>query len=116
MCVSAGIGFASLILAQPSLAQITSVDSGSTVDSLKANDLSNINQNNFNVLDIMHRAQLGNPQWNPEQQNYNLDSAATAFKANQQKLFSDQKPSNSGVILIKSQQMTPQSVSLPSSK
>jgi hypothetical protein len=89
----AGISFASLLIAQPSSAQISSpadaFPSNSTTD--QNTDPFSHNSDNFNMLDLMHRAQFGTLNWNSDQQNEQLDSAAAAFKARQQKLIRGQQ-------------------------
>ncbi len=39
------------------------------------------------MFDLIHRANFGTLNWNSDQQNEQLDSAAAAFKARQQKLI-----------------------------
>ncbi|MEA5576615.1 hypothetical protein [Anabaena sp. UHCC 0451] len=85
----AGISFASLLLAQPSLADpnqpFSSLESDKNTNSFSGNSP------DFNMLDVIHRANFGTLNWNPEQQNQQLDDAATAFKARQQKLLQTQQ-------------------------
>jgi hypothetical protein len=90
---TAGISFASLLIAQPSSAQISS-----PTDAFPSNNTTDQNTNpfspnsgNFNPLDLIHRANFGTLNWNYEQQNEQLDSAAAAFKARQQKLIQGQQ-------------------------
>ncbi|MCC5622928.1 hypothetical protein [Nostoc sp. CHAB 5715] len=90
----AGISFASLIMAQPSSAQISSpadsFPSNSTTDQ-NTDPFSRTNSDNFNMFDLIHRANFGTLNWNSDQQNQQLDSAAAAFKARQQKLIQGQQ-------------------------
>ncbi|QMS90160.1 hypothetical protein HUN01_22165 [Nostoc edaphicum CCNP1411] len=90
----AGISFTSLLMAQPSSAQISSpadaFPSNSTTDQ-NTDPFSRTNSDNFNMFDLIHRANFGTLNWNSDQQNEKLDSAAAAFKARQQKLIQGQK-------------------------
>ncbi|MFW9259738.1 hypothetical protein [Nostoc sp. CALU 546] len=90
----AGISFASLLMAQPSSAQISSpadaFPSNSTTDQ-NTDPFSRTNSDNFNMFDLIHRANFGTLNWNSDQQNEKLDSAAAAFKARQQKLIQGQQ-------------------------
>ncbi|ODH02034.1 hypothetical protein A4S05_25965 [Nostoc sp. KVJ20] len=90
----AGMSFASLLMAQPSSAQISSpadaFPSNSTTDQ-NTDPFSRTNSDNFNMFDLIHRANFGTLNWNSDQQNEKLDSAAAAFKARQQKLIQGQQ-------------------------
>ena len=90
----AGISFASLLMAQPSSAQISSPSdsfpSNSTTDQ-NTDPFSRSNSDNFNMFDLIHRANFGTLNWNSDQQNEQLDSAAAAFKARQQNLIRGQQ-------------------------
>jgi hypothetical protein len=89
----AGISFASLLIAQPSSAQVSPTDafpSNSTTDQ-NTDPFSRSNSDNFNMFDLIHRANFGTFNWNSDQQNEQLDSAAAAFKARQQKLIQGQQ-------------------------
>jgi hypothetical protein len=89
----AGISFASLLMAQPSSAQVSPTDafpSNSTTDQ-NTDPFSRSNSDNFNMFDLIHRANFGTLNWNSDQQNEQLDSAAEAFKARQQKLIEGQQ-------------------------
>ncbi len=90
----AGMSFASLLMAQPSSAQISSpadaFPSNSTTDQ-NTDPFSRTNSDNFNMFDLIHRANFGTLNWNYDQQNEQLDSAAAAFKARQQKLIQGQQ-------------------------
>ncbi|MGJ5629542.1 hypothetical protein [Nostoc sp. CALU 1950] len=90
----AGISFTSLLMVQPSSAQISSpadaFPSNSTTDQ-NTDPFSRTNSDNFNMFDLIHRANFGTLNWNSDQQNEKLDSAAAAFKARQQKLIQGQQ-------------------------
>ncbi|MDZ8109594.1 MAG: hypothetical protein RM338_28765 [Nostoc sp. DedQUE12a] len=86
---AAGISFAPLLMAQPSLAQLSPADafpSGSTTDQ-NTDPFSRSNSDNFNMFDLIHRANFGTLNWNSQQQNEQLNSTAEAFKARQQQLL-----------------------------
>ncbi|WP_414550606.1 hypothetical protein [Anabaena sp. CCY 0017] len=89
----AGIGFASLFMAQPSVAQLNSVDRGTNQNS---DPFAGPNSGEFNMFDMIHRANMGTLNWNPNQQREQLDSTAADFRARQQKAFQEkqQQPSN----------------------
>lgn len=89
----AGIGFSSLLIAQPSSAQISPVDafpSGTTTDQ-NTDPFSRNNSGNLDMFDLIHRSKFGTFNWNSDEQNQQLDSAAAAFKARQQKLLQGQQ-------------------------
>ena len=90
----AGISFASLLMAQPSSAQISSptdaFPSNTTTDQ-NTDPFSRSNSDNFNMFDLIHRANFGTLNWDSNQQNEELNSAAAAFKARQQKLIQGQQ-------------------------
>lgn len=90
----AGIGLSSCLLAQPSSAQISSptdaFPSSSTTDQ-NTDPFSRNNSSNFDMFDLIHRANFGTLNWNNDEQNQQLDSAAAAFKARQQKLLQGQQ-------------------------
>ncbi|MBN4003037.1 hypothetical protein [Nostoc sp. LPT] len=94
VATAAGISFASMIMAQPSSAQISSptdaFPSNSTTDQ-NTDPFSRSNSDNFNMFDLIHRANFGNLNWDSNQQNQQLDSAAAAFKARQQRLIQGQE-------------------------
>ncbi|MDZ8188117.1 MAG: hypothetical protein RMX96_25100 [Nostoc sp. ChiSLP02] len=98
----AGISFAPLLMAQPSSAQISSpadaFPSTSTTDQ-NTDPFSRSNSDNFNMFDLIHRANFGTLNWNSQQQNEQLDSSAAAFRARQQQLLQCQQ---------QAQQTTPQ--------
>ncbi|QSJ18234.1 hypothetical protein JYQ62_05290 [Nostoc sp. UHCC 0702] len=85
----AGISVTSLLIAKPSLAQVNQTDtfpSDSTTDQ-NTDPFSRANSDNFSMFDLIHRAKFGNLNWNSDEQNQQLDSAAAAFKARQQRLL-----------------------------
>ncbi|MEH1950580.1 MAG: hypothetical protein V7K77_27010 [Nostoc sp.] len=94
VATAAGISFASLLIAQPSSAQISSptdaFPSNSTTDQ-NTDPFARSNSDNFNMFDLIHRANFGNLNWDSNQQNEELNSAAAAFKARQQKLIQGQQ-------------------------
>jgi hypothetical protein len=102
----AGMSFASLLISQPSLAQISSpadaFPSNSTTDQ-NTDPFARSNSDNFNMFDLIHRANFGTLNWDSNQQNEQLNSAAAAFKARQQKLIRGQQ-----------QQATPSLPTIPS--
>ncbi|WP_414527808.1 hypothetical protein [Nodularia chucula] len=88
----AGIGFASVFMAQPSLAQFNnSVDRGTNQNS---DPLALPNSGELNMFEMIHRANMGTLNWNANQQKEQLDSAASDFRARQQKAFEEQQNSN----------------------
>ncbi|MGV0108279.1 hypothetical protein [Nostoc sp. DSM 114167] len=94
VATAAGISFASLLAAQPSSAQISSptdaFPSNSTTDQ-NTDPFARSNSDNFNMFDLIHRANFGTLNWDSNQQNEELNSAAAAFKARQQKLIQGQQ-------------------------
>jgi hypothetical protein len=90
LATAAGISFAPLLMAEPSLAQISSpadtFPSNSTTDQ-NTDPFSRSNSDNFNMFDLIHRANFGTLNWNSQQQNEQLDSSAAAFRARQQQLL-----------------------------
>ncbi|MEH1939989.1 MAG: hypothetical protein V7L01_07210 [Nostoc sp.] len=115
----AGIGFASLLMAQPSSAQISSptdaFPSNSTTDQ-NTDPFSRSNSDNFNMFDLIHRANFGTLNWNSDQQDEQLNSAAAAFKARQQKLIQGQQQQGtpSGLPSVTQPVFTPSTVTPPS--
>ncbi|MGF1933093.1 MAG: hypothetical protein RM347_001660 [Nostoc sp. ChiQUE02] len=116
VATAAGISFASLLMAQPSSAQVSSpadaFPSNSTTDQ-NTDPFSRTNSDNFNMFDLIHRANFGTLNWNSDQQNEQLDSAAAAFKARQQRLIQGQQATPS-LPLVTPQSVTPASVTPPS--
>lgn len=94
VATAAGISFASLLIAQPSSAQVSSptdaFPSNSTTDQ-NTDPFARSNSDNFNMFDLIHRANFGTLNWDSNQQNEELNSAAAAFKARQQKLIQGQQ-------------------------
>ncbi|MDD1416421.1 hypothetical protein MEN41_17915 [Dolichospermum sp. ST_con] len=99
----AGISFASMLVAEPTLADTTQ-PFGSLQSDQNSNALSG-NGSGFDIMNtIIHQAQIGTVQWNADQQSQQLDLAATAFRAAQQKLLQPQIQQNSGALGITSGQ------------
>jgi hypothetical protein len=98
----AGISFASMLVAEPTLADTTQ-PFGSLESDRNSNALSG-NGSGFDMMNLIHNAQIGTVQWNADQQNQQLDLAATAFRAEQQKLLQPQTQQNKGVLGITSGQ------------
>jgi hypothetical protein len=85
--IIAGIGFAPLLAAQPSLADSLGNSFPSTnSESNNSNPLSPGNSD-FNMFDLIHRANFGTINWNDREQNQKLDDAAAAFKQQQEQRF-----------------------------
>ncbi|BAY15882.1 hypothetical protein NIES2109_28380 [Nostoc sp. HK-01] len=76
-CVAtlAGISFAFFLTAQPSLAQLNTVDANPGDNSLDNTNPFSTNSGGLNPLDLIHRAQLGNLNWNTQQKDDELNSA-----------------------------------------
>jgi len=98
----AGISFASMLVAEPTLADTTQ-PFGSLESDRNSNALSG-NGSGFDMMNLIHQAQIGTVQWNADQQSKQLDLAATAFRAAQQKLLQPQIQQNSGALGITSGQ------------
>jgi hypothetical protein len=105
MLTVAGISCASLLIAQPSLAQLNSVDRGTDQNT---DPFARPNAGDLNLFDMIHRANLGTLEWNPHQQREQIDSAASDFRARQQKAFEQQQQSN-----INSATTAPEEIQLP---
>ncbi len=90
----AGIGFASLFIPQPSLAQFTNqIDRGTNQNT---DPSATPNSGDFNnVFDLMHRLKFGNLTWDANQQEQKLDSAASDFRARQRKAFQERQQQQS---------------------
>ncbi|WP_017655143.1 hypothetical protein [Fortiea contorta] len=90
-----GISFAPLLLAQPSLADYGAASPFPSTNSEKDNNNPySPNSSDFNMFDLIHRANFGNINWDANQQNQKLDEAAEAYKQIQQQRFqnSQNKP------------------------
>jgi hypothetical protein len=98
----AGISFASMLVAEPTLADTTQ-PFGSLESDRNSNALSG-NGSGFDMMNLIHQAQIGTVQWNADQQSQQLDLAATAFRAAQQKLLQPQIQQKPGVLGITSGQ------------
>lgn len=78
LCVASltGIGFAFFLTAQPSLAQIINgVDTYPGDNSPNNTNPFSPNTGNLNPLDLIHRAQFGDFNWNQQQKDDELNSA-----------------------------------------
>ncbi|MEH1858857.1 MAG: hypothetical protein V7L21_12795 [Nostoc sp.] len=120
VATAAGISFASLLMAQPSSAQISSptdaFPSNSTTDQ-NTDPFSRSNSDNFNMFDLIHRANFGTLNWDSNQQNEELNSAAAAFKARQQKLIQGQQQQPTlSLPTVTQPSVTPPLVTPPSGK
>ncbi|WP_315786276.1 hypothetical protein [Fischerella sp. JS2] len=92
----AGIGFASLLMAKPSLAEPSEIPNlpnydpqNNTDDPYNNNNnpFSNTNTNDgFGVFNLIHRANLSVPNLDINAQNQQLDEATEAFKTRQRAL------------------------------
>ena len=94
----AGISVVSMLGVEPTLAD-TNQPFGSLESDRSSNSLSG-NGSGFDMLNMIHQANFGTIQWNAEQQNQQLDLAAAAFKAEQQKLLQPQNNQNPGSFAI----------------
>ncbi|MEH2245908.1 hypothetical protein [Nostoc sp.] len=118
VATAAGISFASLLIAQPSSAQISSptdaFPSNSTTDQ-NTDPFSRSNSDNFNMFDLIHRANFGTLNWDSNQQNDQLNSAAAAFKARQRKLIQgEQLQPTPSLPSVTPSVVTPRSITPPS--
>ena len=110
----AGVSFASMLVGEPTLAD-TNQPFGSLESDRNSNPLSG-NGSGFDMMNMIHQANFGTIQWNADEQNQQLDLAATAFKAAQQKLLQPQIQKNPGTsAIIPGQNLLPLQV-LPSGK
>jgi len=109
----AGVSFASILVGEPTLAD-TNQPFGSLESDHSSNPLSG-NGSDFNMMNMIHQAQMGTIQWNADEQNQQLDLAAATFKAAQQKLLQPQLKQNPGTsAIIPGQNLLPLQI-LPSS-
>jgi hypothetical protein len=110
----AGISFASLLAPQPSLADFGQANDPQNADSLNSNNkdpfASGVEQNPFSLFQLIHNANLGglNPDFNSEQ-SQQINDAAAAFKARQQKLIQRQQQGTPASQVIAPVIITPQS-------
>jgi uncharacterized iron-regulated membrane protein len=88
-----GMSFASLLLAQPSLAQSSrsilqdlNPQQGDDPLSPRSDEV-----NNMGAFGLLHRLQQGNVVWDANEQNQQLNDAAAAFRAKQQQLLQQQQ-------------------------
>ncbi|MFM9160196.1 MAG: hypothetical protein ACKOPK_20360, partial [Dolichospermum sp.] len=82
-----------IVTLEPALADpnqpFSSLESDRNSSSLSSNN------SDFNMFNLIHQAQMGTIQWNAQEQSQQLDQAATAFKAAQQKRLQGQSQENS---------------------
>lgn len=88
-----GISFASFLVAEPSLADLTQPYSTLNSDN-NSNPLMENGSASFDPLSVIHRAKFGILNWNTEEENQQLDDAAAAFRARQNQLFQGQQQQN----------------------
>ncbi|MBW4613089.1 MAG: hypothetical protein KME21_07345 [Desmonostoc vinosum HA7617-LM4] len=88
----AGIGVASLVGQQPSLAQLNQPDRPSGFESVETNPCAGAAQNgNLNVLSLMNCAQLNGSSWDARQPLQGLDDAVKKYQLEVQQ---QAKPNN----------------------
>lgn len=105
----AGISLASLLTVQPSFAQLGTVDAGGNNDT--QNNNLDFNSGNFNMFDLIHRANFGNTTFDPNRQNQAIDDAAKAFRERQNRATGNQQQRQ---ILLTVPQNTTQPAANPS--
>ncbi|MUL38784.1 hypothetical protein [Gloeocapsopsis dulcis] len=94
----AGVGLASLLLPQASLAQVTNSADPQEIFRTERNSdpFSSQNANDsWGMFDLIHRAQLGtmrDPYEYANEQNQNINSAASAFRERQRQLMQQSSP------------------------
>ncbi|NLQ04109.1 hypothetical protein [Cylindrospermopsis raciborskii] len=86
----AGIAFIGLFAPQPSFS-----NTASTSQPLNSPDNTNplANDSGLDMFNIIHRLNFGPLNWDPNQQNQQLEDAAAAFKARQNQILQNQQPS-----------------------
>jgi len=116
----AGVSFASILVGEPTLADTNQPFGSLESDTFgqqgyhSSNPLSG-NGSDFNMMNMIHQAQMGTIQWNADEQNQQLDLAAAAFRTAQQKLLQPQLKQNPGSsAIIPGQNLLPLQI-LPSS-
>ncbi|MBE9052205.1 hypothetical protein IQ243_17590 [Nostocales cyanobacterium LEGE 11386] len=89
VATAVGISLASLFITQPSLAQFNnSVDRGTNQNT---DPFARPDSGDLNVFDLIHQANFGNINWNPSQQQEQLNSEAERFRAAQQKAYEERQ-------------------------
>ncbi|QNP28726.1 hypothetical protein [Cylindrospermopsis curvispora] len=90
LACGAGIGLISSFAPQPSFANIAN-----TSQPLSSPDNTNplANDSGLDMFNIIHRLNFGPLNWDPNQQNQQLEDAAAAFKARQNQILQNQQPS-----------------------
>ncbi|NES99708.1 MAG: hypothetical protein F6K62_05615 [Sphaerospermopsis sp. SIO1G2] len=108
----AGLSVASLLASQPSVANTEQPFSSLETDR-DSNSLFS-NGSDFNIFDLMHRAQFGTINWDSRQQNQQINDAAAAFRAKQKKLLQNQ-PQNTNLQNLNGDNAAPL-ITLPANK
>ncbi|MBD2447769.1 hypothetical protein H6G76_11395 [Nostoc sp. FACHB-152] len=87
-CVAAlaGISFASFLTAQPSLAQLNTVEAYPGDNSQDDSNPFSPSSGNLNPLDLIHRAQFGNLNWDAQQKDEELNSAVAELNKKRARL------------------------------
>lgn len=88
----AGIGFASLLMPQASLADLGQPDNRPGFDSPTGNPCTGGQDGSFNMFNLIHCANLNNGQFDSSKGNASLDAAAEEFAKKQQLIFQGQQP------------------------
>jgi len=85
-----GISLIGLLAPQPSFA-----NTANTSQPLNSPDNTNplANDSGLDMFNIIHRLNFGSLNWDPNQQNQQLEDAAAAFKARQNQILQNQQPS-----------------------
>lgn len=94
-----GIGLASLVIPQASLADLSETDNRPGFDSTNTNPCAGGSDGSFNMFNLIHCANLNGGKWDNAQQNSGLDAEAAAFKQRQQQLLQGQKPQTNPSVL-----------------
>ncbi|MBW4644038.1 MAG: hypothetical protein KME23_13800 [Goleter apudmare HA4340-LM2] len=92
MTTLAGIGFASLLMPQASLADLGQPDNRPGFDSSNGSPCGGSQDGSFNMFNLIHCANLNNGQFDSNQGNASLDAEAEAFAKKQQQIFQGKQP------------------------
>ncbi|RUR73612.1 hypothetical protein ACF3DV_08360 [Chlorogloeopsis fritschii PCC 9212] len=88
----ASLGFASLLVPQPSLAQLTNQYDQTTYDPQNTDFCSgNSQDSSFNVFNLIHCANLRGRSWDSTEQNSDINDVARDFKERQKLRFQQQQ-------------------------
>ncbi len=87
IAIVAGISFTPFLIAQPSLADSLGNNSPNNNSQENNNNPLSTGSSDFNMFDLIHRANFGTINWNDNEQNQKLDNAAEAYKKIQQQRF-----------------------------